>query len=116
MDALVDATRRIGKGERSIYIPRRGKGDDELGELASAIERMAEQLHSREDEIRQAQSRRRAHGGSKTQFLAGMSHEIRTPLTAIIGYGDLLRDGEGDAATQGEAAEAITRNAPICWR
>ncbi|MHC4125152.1 MAG: CBS domain-containing protein [Planctomycetota bacterium] len=31
---------------------------------------------------------------AKGQFLANMSHEIRTPMNAIIGFSDLLADGE----------------------
>lgn len=109
VDDLVDATRKIGKGVRGIYIPRRD--DDELGELASAIERMAGQLHSREDEIRQAQMAAEAASHAKTKFLTTLSHEIRTPLTAIIGYADLLHDGGGDVSHQTEAVESIARNA-----
>lgn len=30
----------------------------------------------------------------KSDFVATMSHELRTPLNIIMGYGDLLRDGE----------------------
>jgi signal transduction histidine kinase/putative methionine-R-sulfoxide reductase with GAF domain len=29
----------------------------------------------------------------KSQFVANMSHELRTPLAAMLGYGELLRDG-----------------------
>ena len=30
---------------------------------------------------------------SKDEFLASVSHELRTPLTAIVGYGEILKDG-----------------------
>ena len=35
---------------------------------------------------------------AKSQFLTHMSHEIRTPLGAILGYTDLLLEGENQAA------------------
>ncbi|MGH3053719.1 MAG: sensor histidine kinase, partial [Gaiellaceae bacterium] len=31
---------------------------------------------------------------TKNQFIANVSHELRTPLNIIVGYTDLLRDGE----------------------
>ncbi len=31
---------------------------------------------------------------AKSQFLANMSHEIRTPMNAIVGFSDLLSDGD----------------------
>lgn len=36
----------------------------------------------------------------KSEFLASMSHELRTPLTAIIGFAELVRDGDAGAVTE----------------
>jgi len=33
---------------------------------------------------------------AKSKFLSQMSHELRTPLNAVLGYGELLLDGEKD--------------------
>jgi len=40
---------------------------------------------------------------AKTDFLAAVSHELRTPLTSIIGYLELLRDGEAGPLPPGQA-------------
>ena len=37
---------------------------------------------------------------AKSNFLSRMSHEIRTPMNAIIGYTDILQQGDTDAADQ----------------
>lgn len=37
---------------------------------------------------------------TKSDFLANMSHEIRTPLNALIGFVDILKEGESDIQRQ----------------
>jgi signal transduction histidine kinase len=49
---------------------------------------------------------------TKNQFIANVSHELRTPLNVIVGYTDLLRDGEFGAlsADARETLERIAQN------
>jgi CheY-like chemotaxis protein/nitrogen-specific signal transduction histidine kinase len=47
----------------------------------------------------------------KDEFLSTLSHELRTPLTAIIGWSNLLIQGELDRDKQPRALETISRNA-----
>lgn len=56
---------------------------DELGNLANALNDMSTELGRLYREI-QAASRH------KSEFLANMSHELRTPLNAIIGFSQVL--------------------------
>ncbi|MBN4050390.1 PocR ligand-binding domain-containing protein [Desulfobulbus sp. AH-315-M07] len=51
------------------------------------------ELEGKNAELRDAYQRLQEIDGLKSTFLSTMSHELRTPLTAIIGYGDMLRDG-----------------------
>ncbi|WP_119421205.1 sensor histidine kinase [Desertibaculum subflavum] len=48
---------------------------------------------------------------AKSQFLASMSHELRTPLNAVIGFGQLLLEGNREPLTarQREYLEYILR-------
>jgi len=64
----------------------------------------AAQLQSARD--RQTADRLREVDRLKSQFLANMSHELRTPLNSIIGYSEILIDGDDGDLTQ-EAAEDI---------
>jgi len=73
--------RQIGAGDFTarIEVPNR----DELGALASDINRTSEQLGRLYRELETASRH-------KSEFLANMSHELRTPLNAIIGFSEVL--------------------------
>src|SRR5205814_5506439 len=58
---------------------------DELGVLASNVNRMCEELGRLYQQLELASKH-------KSQFLANMSHELRTPLNAILGYTELILD------------------------
>ncbi|MES2744599.1 MAG: response regulator [Bdellovibrionota bacterium] len=52
-----------------------------------------------------------AANAAKSAFLANMSHEIRSPLGAMMGFVELMRDGDLSVPEQKEYLDIITRNA-----
>jgi len=93
----------IGNGDFSKSVPVRSQ--DELGQLASAFNKMAGNLKEITSERQIAEKA----NDVKNLFLANMSHEIRTPLNAILGFVDLLKDNSLTALERKQYLEIIER-------
>lgn len=66
--------RKFAMGDFSVRISN--NSDDEIGELCTAINHMADELSNAE--------------AMKNEFISSVSHELRTPLTAIKGWAETL--------------------------
>ena len=78
---------------RSRLVPR----GDEVGQLASAFDHMADRIEDAFAAQRESESRVR-------RFIADASHELRTPVTALGGYIDVLRRGAAQSPQALDAA------------
>ena len=75
---------------------------DEVGQLASSFDHMA-------DRIQEAFTAQQDSEAQVRRFIADASHELRTPLTALKGYIDVLRRGAGrEPAALDAALEAMS--------
>jgi PAS domain S-box-containing protein len=79
---------------------------------------VSEQRNSQEmliaalDKERTAVERLRALDQAKNEFVSTVSHELRTPVTSIVGYVEMLRDGEVTAPLPAQVPllDTIDRN------
>lgn len=78
-------------------------------DVSSAASR-ERRLRAMSKELEAARDAAVAAATAKGEFLANMSHEIRTPLTAVLGFAELLRDGDLDADARHDAVQTILRN------
>jgi signal transduction histidine kinase len=81
---LETAAERIAGGD--FEHPVIDRGDDEIGELARAFDRMRIQLAQLDT--------------ARKEFVANASHELRTPLFSIGGFLELLSDEDLDEETR----------------
>lgn len=75
--SLSSGMTQIAKGELNYRLPVTSK--DELGNLATHVNQMMDQLHHAVEEERTA-----LH--AQHHLITGVSHDLRTPLTSIIGF------------------------------
>lgn len=83
----------VEKGSRDAVI--QSDRQDELGELARAVERMRRSI------IQRMQGEQEAWKANSS-LITAISHDIRTPLTALIGYLDLLEGKQYQSEEQME--------------
>jgi len=81
LDALVDATRKVGAGDYTVRVGRRGptRGLPVVRELSDGFDTMISRLEADETQRR--------------TLLADISHELRTPLTVVQGNVEAILDG-----------------------
>ncbi|MED0949722.1 HAMP domain-containing sensor histidine kinase [Bacillus mobilis] len=73
--------KQISSGNFEIHIPI--SKNDEIGELAANVNRMAKSLKESIENEKKSQE-------MKTEMISNISHDLRTPVTSLIGYADLL--------------------------
>ncbi len=82
---ITEKAKKISAGTYGIQIEKRY--DDEIGELADAINEISLQINQ--------------NAIMQKEFISSLSHELRTPLTAITGWSETILSGGGmDAGTR----------------
>jgi two-component system OmpR family sensor kinase len=81
---LEGTARRVAGGDRQVRFPI--DRDDELGQLAVALDDMQRQLAQLDN--------------ARKRFIATASHELRTPIFSLGGFLELLQDEELDPETR----------------
>lgn len=88
--------RKFATGDFSVRI--KTNSDDEIGDLCTAINHMADELSTAE--------------AMKNDFISSVSHELRTPLTAIKGWAEtMMLDGGGSPDTMKKGVGVIVAEA-----
>lgn len=81
---LAAATDKLTEGNYSERLPE--SGQDETSELAHKFNQMADAINEKIEELAM-------NAKQKEDFAANFSHEIKTPLTSVIGYADMIYQG-----------------------
>ena len=95
---LTTAVRKIAGGD--LTTRSRITSKDEFGQLSRDFDSMA-------DKLQENLSRMESDMQRQESFMGAFAHELKTPMTAIIGFADLLRQGNLDENTRMMAANYI---------
>ncbi|GAA2817381.1 HAMP domain-containing sensor histidine kinase [Saccharopolyspora taberi] len=94
------AARRLGDGSFDVRLPVRGS--DEIAELTSSFNSMAERLG---DSIEELRSKDR----QQQRFVADVAHDLRTPTASLVAAADSLR--HPDPESRDRAAQLVATQA-----
>jgi two-component system, NtrC family, sensor kinase len=117
-------TQRVSQGNYSKLVRVAGAG--EIGQLAGDFNAMLRQLRAQRDalenqvqrlestnvELAQAQASliRSEKLATVGRLGAGMAHEVGNPLAAVLGYVEILREGDLDEAEQADLLVRVERD------
>ncbi len=82
---IISGVEKMKSGNLTEEIPVRG--EDEFSEIAGSINEMRENLY-------QTLETQKSLEKTKDELITNVAHDLRTPLTSILGYLDLLEEGE----------------------
>lgn len=133
LQRVTESARQLATGDFSAAATLDVRSQDEVGVLAEAFTKMADNLQRTYAQLEESnrtlelkvsertrelahmtelaeEARQQAEGANRTKssFLASMSHELRTPLAAIIGFSEMLL-ADAQAEGRAEAADDLQR-------
>jgi len=103
-----DSAKVIGKGNLDTKVEIKSK--DELGELASAFNKMAKDLKESRDKIFEYNKILENLLNQKDEFIGQLGHDLKNPLQPLVGLLPTLIEQEKDPKIK-EALQLMNRNA-----
>jgi len=94
LQEMASTVYRFARGDLDARVTEYKHRKDEISELATAFNAMAESL---------AQSELK-----RSEFIANVSHELKTPMTTIAGFAEGILDGTIPPARERESLEVIS--------
>lgn len=82
---IISGVEKMKSGDLKLEVPV--KGEDEFSEIAGSINEMRKNLYDTLEADKEVERR-------KDELITNVAHDLRTPLTSILGYLDLLSQGD----------------------
>ncbi len=105
LDAFAALAREVIGGHRGQRL-RPSRPDTELGQAATAVDQMLDELEGAEQHARDAEGVARTAADRSQQFLSDAAHELRTPIAGVQAAAEALLH-QGDLGTEAEREQLL---------